>query len=95
MTKDAVRHIPKISWAGGLILSVLWVVIVGTSFAYGQVSPEEHKQHHPGQAGNSGDQGSGTRGEGQGGGMMGGKGGGMGGMMEKWERPSRGTCIRN
>lgn len=75
---------------------VITLTAMTTLPAFGQISPEEHAKHHPGQA-----QGSGTREGGEkGGGMMGGgmggmmggqdggmMGGGMGGMMEKMGAP--------
>ncbi|MFQ5733644.1 MAG: ferredoxin--NADP reductase, partial [Planctomycetaceae bacterium] len=73
-----------------LILVVLGVVLAGASLTYGQVSPEDHKKHHPGQAGpdNAGPAGKGPgMMGGKGGAMMGGKGGGMGGMMKQMGAP--------
>lgn len=81
MTNNAVRHIRMLPLAGVLILTVLWVALMGTSLAYGQVSPEEHKKHHPGEAG-PGNVGPADKGPGMRGGMMRGKGGGMSGMMD-------------
>ncbi|NOY41464.1 MAG: 2Fe-2S iron-sulfur cluster binding domain-containing protein [Planctomycetes bacterium] len=66
---------------------------MGTSLAFGQASPDEHAQHHPGQGQGSPEASEQGRGSGRtsGGGMGGGKGGGMmggkGGMMEKMGAP--------
>jgi len=75
------------------LATIMVLFMTSASISNAQVSPEEHAEHHPGQAGDSND-GPGTSGmggppEGAGppNGMMGGKGGGMGGMMKKMGAP--------
>lgn len=65
-----------------LALFVVGIVVLSAPPVFGQVSPEEHKKHHPNQSGpgNVGPAGKGP-------GMMGGPGGGMGKMMEKMGAP--------
>ncbi|WP_417379080.1 2Fe-2S iron-sulfur cluster-binding protein [Gimesia sp.] len=96
MIKDLILNFKVIPWTGVPFLAVLGLAFMVTSLTYGQVSPEEHKKHHPGQAG-TGKAGPAGKGPGMGGGMMGGgkgggmmgggKGSGMGGMMEKMGAP--------
>lgn len=83
MTKNAVVHLRSIFSTNVPMLAMIWLALMGPSFTYGQVSPEEHKKHHPGQGGpsNAGPEG---KGPGMSGGMM---EGGMGGMMEKMGAP--------
>ncbi len=90
MTKDIIPPIKSALRIKLLILSLLLCVIMGTSFTYGQVSPQDHKKHHPGKTGGPKGKGpgmgGGMMGGSKGGGMMGGKGG-MGGMMDKMGAP--------
>lgn len=61
--------IPVMFRLGRIMLAMLLLIGVATSPLYGQVSPEEHAKHHPGQAkGGSGA----AKPSGMGGGMMGG-----------------------
>jgi hypothetical protein len=79
------------------IIVVLATLVLSTTLSRpvnGQVSPEEHAKHYPGEAqgeGSADAQGSGSRGPGPGGGMSGGAGGmmggGMSGMMEHMGAP--------
>ena len=83
MTNDLSRHGGQASRGQASRPLLTWVILVGmglivTPPGYGQVSPEEHQKHHPGQAGPpEGSLGGPPKGMmgGQGGGMMGGMGG--------------------
>lgn len=68
-------------WAAAFVIAFLSLT---TLSAFGQVSPEEHAKHHPGQTQGDGEQRGGGMMDGDGGGMM---GGGMGDMMEKMGAP--------
>ncbi len=99
MIKDAALYFARLRWTGVAMLSLLGAFLAEIPLTYGQASPDEHAQHHPGQAqGNpeastqgsesAPSSGGGMMGGGKGGGMMGGgKGGGMGGMMKKMGAP--------
>jgi ferredoxin-NADP reductase len=77
MRKDLILNFRATPWTSVPFLAVLGLAFMVTSLTYGQVSPEEHKKHHPGQAG-TGNAGPAGKNPGM---MGGGKGGGMGGMM--------------
>ncbi len=89
MIKEAVQTMERFLAISLPLLAIIGVALLELPLVYGQASPDEHAEHHPGQ--DSGDpaaseQGSGSR-QSSGGGMMGGKGGGMGGMMKKMGAP--------
>ena len=48
MRKDLILNFRAIPWTSVPFLAVLGLAFMVTSLTYGQVSPEEHKKHHPG-----------------------------------------------